>query len=375
MVSAGCSTASKPVNSGNRGAVTHSSVTNPAPIPVDVFEAKPSTAASGDLLIPASLSVEDTAVVLAQRDGTIIQLRVQEGARVAKGAMLAQFGDEDQQSRLRQAELEVSRLKVEEQQYQALIKINQNELNRELQLAKDGLSSQSDVERARYKLEQSTREHEKTQLATQNAQAKLEAVKIDIEKNTVRAPISGIVTRRYVNLGTSVARNDKLFEVAQLSPLQVKFQVPQTEMGQLRPGSIVSLSLANSHQIIARARIRRTDPVADAGSNTLGHLADVVGRTNLIPGLSVNVHIPRSIIGSTIWVPRAAFPPGADLRTGAVSTLLVVEGDKCAERVVEIGTVDGDQVEIHSGLTIGDHVILAPPAGLKAGDTVAVRQT
>src|SRR5438552_339790 len=65
-----------------------------SPVVVHVFDVQPSPHLPvGDLLIPAALSVEDTAVVLAEREGRIVNLRGQEGGRVAKGDVLAQFND------------------------------------------------------------------------------------------------------------------------------------------------------------------------------------------------------------------------------------------------------------------------------------------
>ena len=107
------------------------------PIVVSVFEAQPTVnSSSGELLIPAAISVDQTAIVLAEREGRIINLRGQEASRVSKGEILAQFNEDDQRSQLRQAEIEVSRLIVEEQQYDSLVKLNRNELDRELLLAK-----------------------------------------------------------------------------------------------------------------------------------------------------------------------------------------------------------------------------------------------
>jgi len=79
-------------------------------------------------------------------------------------------------------------------------------------------------------------------------------------------------------------------------PLEVKFQLPQTEKERLSPGRIVNLSRVDSDFLIARARIRRIDSVADATSNTLGYLADIVGGSGLMPGLAVNVHLKFLLI-------------------------------------------------------------------------------
>src|SRR4051812_49287664 len=314
---AGCTAGSRTRDLNSRSSYTDNSSTSARTV-VHVFDAEPSPSATGgELLIPASLSVEDTAVVLAERDGRIITLRGQEGARVNKGDVLAVFNDDDERSQLRQAEIEVSRLKVEEQQYDSLVKLNRSELDRELLLAKDGISSKSDVERAQYKLDQSTHEYEKSRLATESAQARIETVRIELAKSTVRAPITGIITRRYVTLGTNVARNDKLFEVSTLAPLEVKFQLPQTERERLSPGQLINLSAVSNETTIATARIRRVDAVADPTSNTLGYLADITGGARLMPGLAVNVHLPRPAHSLAFWVPRAAFPASATLAGGA----------------------------------------------------------
>jgi len=346
-----------------------------APVVVNVFDAQPSAnSSSGDLLIPAAISVEQTAVVLAEREGRIINLPGQEADHVTKGGILAQFNEDDQRSQLRQAEIEVHRLSVEEQQYDALVKLNRSELDRELLLAKQGLSSSADVDRAKYKHDQSLHEYKKTTLATEGARARVEAAKLELQKSTVRAPITGIITRRYVALGTNVARNDKLFEISKLAPLQVKFQLPQTEKIVPTRGQIVRLSAVNNSQPIATARIRRIDPIADATINTFGYLADVISGPGLMPGVAVNVHLPRPPNVGSFWIPRAAFQPTADLQNGSSMTLFVVEGDKASSRVVLVSGFEGDQVEVVSGLVKDDRIVLAPPAGLKDGDVVQLNR-
>lgn len=320
-------------------------------------------------MIPAVTSVEDTVSVLAGRDGTIIDFKAQEGARVAKGAPLVRFDDDAQKEQIRQAELDVSRLKIEEAQYDALIKVNRSEFERETQLIKSGATSQRDVERAEYRLLASTNEYEKTRIATQTAQARLKAARIEMEKTIVSAPVDGIITRRFVTLGTGVAKNERLFEIAGSGKLQIRFQLPQTE-GQLSSGSIVAISPVNGNQTIARARIRRAESSATGG--TLEYLADVIGG-RLTPGAAVNVRVPRPAVASTMWVPRVAFRTESDLRNGAIVPVMVVEDGRCAERLVGVSALNGDHVEIVSGLMIGERVILAPPPTMRAGDAVEVR--
>jgi RND family efflux transporter MFP subunit len=371
---AGCTAGSKTLPPDNRANANSS--TNRVAFTVHVFNAQPTASTGGgDQLIPAALSVEGTAVVLAERAGRIVNLSGSEGARIRKAEILARFEDEDQRTQLREAEIEVSRLKVEEQQYEALLKLRRSELEREQTLAKEGVSSKVNVEQAEYKLEQANHESEKAKLASANGLAKLRAAQIEVEKSTVRAPIAGVIIHRYATLGSSVAQNDKLFEVSKLAPLQLKFQLPQNENRKLHPGEIINLSAVDSDQIIARARIRRMDPVADSTSNTFGYLADVIGGSGLMPGLAVNVHLARGSNAISFWIPRAAFPAGTDLRANSTATLLIADGTKAGARLVLIHAIEGDQVEVVSGLSPNDSVILTPPAELKDQDPIEISAT
>jgi RND family efflux transporter MFP subunit len=366
---AGCTAGSKTLPAENRA----NSPGSPAPFKVHVFNAQPSTSANGgDRLIPAALSVEGTAIVLAERAGHIVSLNGSEGMRINKGQVIARFDDEDQRTQVRELEIEVSRLKVEEQQYEAQVKLRNSELTREQSLAKEGVSSKADVEQAEYRLEQANHEYEKAKLVSANALVKVKAAQIEIEKSTVRAPISGVVIHRYAALGSNVAQNDKLFEVSKLSPLELKFQMPQNANRKLNPGEIVNLSAVGSDAIIARARIRRANPVADATSNTFGYVADVIIGSGLMPGLAVNVHLSRADYEVSFWIPRAVFPADADLQRSSSATLFVANGSRAGVRTVLINSIEGDQVEIVSGLSTNDNVILSPPAGLKDQDPIEI---
>jgi membrane fusion protein (multidrug efflux system) len=368
----GCSVESKTVKLGEAAATNSSPSPAPRrPLAVEVFEIKPHGAAS-DQLIPAVISVEGTATVLARRDGIINWLGGQEGTRVTQGEVIIRLDDDEARANLRQAELEVNRIQVEEKQYEAMIKVNQSELDRQVALAKDGVVSRSGVDHAQYKFEVSQQELEKTRFATQSARGRVETAKLELEKASVRATITGLIAHRYVKLGTGVVRGDKLFEVSQLEPLEVRFQITQGERPPLALGNIVNLSLAESGRVVAKARVRRVDPVVDAVSNSLGYLADVIEGAGLLPGSAVYVRIPPAASGSALRIPRAAFPATAELRFGASASLFVLEGEKCAVRTVWVTLIESDQVEISYGLAIGDRVIIAPPAELKAGDVVEV---
>jgi len=371
-ICAGCNGGGQTITSG--GFVASGSETkagNSEPMAVNVFEVR--AQAKEDRVIPAVLSTEFTALVLAPRDGALVQLFGEEGASVKKGEPLARLNDDDLRSQLAQAELNVSRLLVEERQFESTVKVNQAELEQEAALLKDGLISGRQFDRSKYALEGAAQELEKGRLATRTARSRVEDARAEVEKCIIRAPISGVITHRYANRGTSLIRNDKLFEIARLDSLEVRFQWPQSEQEQFAPGRSLNLSLAGSDRIVAQARIRRKEPTIDALSNTRGYLADVIGGAGFALGQAVSVRLPQAGGAASFWIPRTAFPGGVNLRPGTPNVIFVLAGKHAKGQVVWVNDSRGDQVEITSGLAAGDRVILSPPAELKAGDLIQAR--
>ena len=363
---------------GSRNSEAVSAKTAPAPaagsgIPtVETLLVKPITE-STEQLIPGVVATDNTAVALAQIDGIVIELKADEGSRVEKDQIIARINDQNLRLQLRQAEIEAERLTIEARQYEEMIKVNRAELEQDQALLESGLASSRQVNRSQYRVNVAVKELEREQLAVRVAQSKVEAARLELQKAIVRAPLAGVVTRRYARLGAGVTKDLKLFEVAQLSPLEVRFQMPSSDAFSLRPGSSVVVTQADGDRVLASAKVRRIDPIADAASNTLTFVADLPISAALIPGVAVNVKVPGGRHGVTYRIPRTAFLSTSDLRDGLATTVFVVESGRCAVRSVLINEVLSDQVEIGSGLKDGDRVILSPQTNLKAGEAVNVK--
>jgi len=142
----------------------------------------------------------------------------------------------------------------------------------------------------------------------------------------------------------------------------------------LRPGLTLTAEIVTERKSILNLILEPFRKlVSERASVKRGYLADVPGGARLVPGMAVNVHLPSATATSTCSVPRVAFPAAAELRRGAVSTLFVLDHDRMTARPVLVEAIEGDQVEVSSGLTVGDRVILAPPAELKTGAFVRAK--
>jgi hypothetical protein len=89
--------------------------------------------------------------------------------------------------------------------------------------------------------------------------------------------------------------------------------------------------------------------------------------------MTVYVHLSRTGDDNvSFWLPLTAFPVGAALRNGGSTSVFVVKGEKVTSCMVVVRVIEGDQVAVEAGLMKDDRVVLAPPAGLRDGDRVAV---
>jgi membrane fusion protein (multidrug efflux system) len=131
-----------------------------------------------------------------------------------------------------------------------------------------------------------------------NAKQNEHSLELELEKTQITAPFNGIVARRYVRAGQSVAKNDRLFWVTAVAPLRIRVTLPEKFLGHLKPGTAISVSPADdlSRDRHYRAKIIQVSPVVDPSSDTIEILAELYGETSgLRPGMRANVHVPDVI--------------------------------------------------------------------------------
>jgi RND family efflux transporter MFP subunit len=315
------------------------------------------------------ISADTVVIVLARRDGTLIQLDADEGARVEKGQALAQLDDGDSRFVLEQAQLEWKRTQVEWRQANAAVRANRLEYDRQLALFKHGLVSRRDVDQAKYRLESARRDAEKVQVAAEIADAR---VRSEDERTNIRAPLAGIVSRRYARLGNSIQRGDKLFEVTQPGPLRIRFELSQTSSRSVAIGAVVEILDSSNGRALGAARIHTAIDV-DPARHARTYWGDVIGGAELTAGMAVTIRLPGGIGEANTTIPRAAFAADAKLTEGESATIYVVMADgTCRPRTVRVGVVVDDRVQVSSGITSGDRIVLAPPAELRPGISIDV---
>lgn len=283
------------------------------------------------------LEAERQVSVLARTTGLLEELAAEEGDQVRQGQVMIRLNKDELSLNLRQAE-------------QAFADASTN-YDRIKTLYERSMVSQSEYDTAHLRLD--------------NAKISLEEAQLNLAYADVTAPIAGVVTQRLVEVGDLVRGNQEVFVVADLHPLLVKIFAPEQRMYQLHPGQEATIAVEALPDTSFSGRIRMISPEVDPASGTVKVTLEVASAGVLKPGMFATVRIITEQRPQTLIVPKKALILETD-----EDDVFLIEADKVRRVSVELGFVEGDQVEIVSGLKEGDQVVTIGHEGLKDGAAV-----
>ena len=273
-------------------AVTTAEAASPAPNAPAKTAAVP---AAGEFLASGPIIVEDQVDVAAQRDGVVARVLAEPGTIVKKGQLLAALDDRQITSDLEAARAKTRSTEDDLRNWEAEAKVLDSDYARAEKMWEAQIIPKEQLEHARYKAESDQWDVKRVSELLTNARHAEHSLELELEKTQITAPFNGIVARRYVRMGQSVARNDRLFWVTAVAPLRIRVTLPEKFMGRIKAGALVGLTPAeggdSSHRY--RARVIQVSPVVDPASDTIEILAELSGDTSgLRPGMRADVHLP-----------------------------------------------------------------------------------
>jgi len=251
----------------------------------------PAQAKTETLEILSVLSVEQEVDVLAQRRGVVTQLFSDQGAEVQKGAELARLDDRESLAQLDRARAELQVAQNNVKYNEAEVKAREAAHRRAQEMREAGLNSDADLEEAEFRAQGARFDLESWRSVVKRNQADVHMLELELEKTRIRAPFHGVVVSRSIRLGQDVLADEKCFRLSQLSPLLVRFLVPESSARRPQRGDPVELVLVADSQRSYSARIAKVSPVVDAASGSYDVTAQLTGPDlrALRPGMSVRV--------------------------------------------------------------------------------------
>ena len=278
--------------------------------------------------------------VIAKVEGVVEEILFEEGDDVAEGQILAR--------------LDGDRLRLELNESRARLNKMRRDFERNQELREKGLLSEGDFEKLRFDVEA--------------LEASFNLASLELDYTQIRAPIDGVVSERYIKIGTTIRVGDPAFRVTSFDPLVAYMHVPEREYRQIRAGQPVGIEIdALAGQRIV-AEVTRISPVVDPQTGTFKIPIEIRDEERRIkPGMFGRVSIVYDVHENVLQIPRSAV-----IEDRGNETVFVVEDGEAVRRVVQTGYGSDGMVEIADGLSDEDAVVTVGQVGLKPGAKVKV---
>lgn len=329
--------------------------------PQDVVVAREGDVGAG-ITISGPLEPKEQVTVRAQVGGTMRNLRVDRGSVVSRGQRLATITAAGVQSQAAGAQAQVAAA-------QAGLAVARQRRDAAIKLRAAGAMSEIDMRSAVAQFEAA-----EAQVAAARAQAAGAGEAAGF--TTIEAPISGIVSERFVEDGEAVSPGGQLLTVVNSRTLEMAGQVGVTEAGRVRAGQSVTFALDAFPDEQFTGRVARVDPIADAGTRQVGVYVELPNAGGRIVG--GQFARGRIATGSAATAVRGVLIPATAVQRATPEAtsgrVFVIENGRVAVRDVTLGARDESTglVAALSGVRAGEQLIAVPTSDVKAGTRVAL---
>ena len=287
--------------------------------------------------------------VSADLPGVVDRIQFESGQSVREGDMLAFLDTRQERAQLAAAEAQ-----------RDLARVNFTRM--------EGLLSERVISRA---------EFDRATAEQRQSEARVGEIHAAIDRKTIRAPFSGILGIRKVNLGQYLSGGDAMVTLQSLHPIYVNFGVPQQAMAEVRAGRSVRVTADNLGGVEFGGSITAIDSVVDESTRNVQAQATLANpHGKLRPGMFVQAEVVLGATSAVVSLPASAisYAPYGD--SVFVVTDLKDQGGKTyrgvRQQFVKLGGSRGDQIAVVSGIKPGDEVVTSGVFKLRNGAAVVV---
>lgn len=336
-----------------------------------------------------SLAADEQTDVAPQVGGRVVSVNVDLGSYVQRGALIARLDDSDARLRLEQTQAQLAQAQSSIRQAEeriglrsgqrfdplivaevgasrAALDLAEKQLRRYEKLIESGDVSRSSYDQQKAQRDQLRQQYEaslaqaqQSYAAVQTARAAAQSVAVQVEQArkairdvNVVAPISGFVSDRPADIGEYLSTSSKVATIVRTNPMRVRIDIPEQSIGTVQAGQGVSVVVSAYPDRSFNGRIARISPNLSAASRTLTVEAEVENSGGLLkPGQFASVRILQPDSDPAVLVPTRAV-----LTDSNASRVFVVKDGRVQERLVQLGQVEGELVEIKNGVA-ADEVV------------------
>ncbi|MBB3120447.1 efflux RND transporter periplasmic adaptor subunit [Pseudoduganella violacea] len=306
------------------------------------------------LPLSGSLVPVSQATIKAKVSGQVHESAPREGMAVSAGQVLTRIDQADPQARLKQQQAQLDEAQAR------LALAQKNEGNSQALLRQQYISQNS--------YDSTANAVELARANVKAAAAQVELARIALNDSTIRAPFSGIISKRHVQAGEKVAPDMPVYTIVNLAELVLEAQVPSTEIPRVKVGQDVQFQVDGFQRRPFHGKVARINPTTEAGSRAMLVYVSVANADGALRG-------GMFAKGSIVTEKSAVMPlvPLAALRKHeGKDVVFKVEQNKVVAQPVAIGLRSEDEgyAEVTGGLEQGSQVIVAKLENVKPGDKV-----
>jgi len=315
------------------------------------------TTASEDVTLPGNIQAFTDAAIFARTSGYLKRRLADIGSHVHSGQVLAEIDTPETDQQLLQARADLATAQANE-------RLAKTTADRYEDLIKSDSVSHQDYDNA-------IGAYEAKKAAVQSSEANVKRLEELQRFKTIYAPFDGVITARNTDIGALIASGDsakELFHIASMDRVRIYVNVPQMYSRAAQPGLPVDVEIRELPGRHFNGKIARTAQTIDPSSRTLLVEIDMDNPTGeLMPGSYAEVHLKLPAVATALRLPvNTLIFRSEGLRVA------VVKNDRVHLQPVTMGRDFGTSVEVLSGITADDRVVVNPPDSLEEGQAVQI---
>ncbi len=339
------------------------------------------------------------ATVSSKVTGKVIEIYVEEGQNVRQGQVLARLDDSQMRAQLAFAEAQLSASRKSFAEDQARLREAELNLGRRQRLLKEGVVGSAEVDTVQSEVESLKARIAYTQEQVLVAQAQVNLRKTDLDDMVVRAPFSGVAISKDAQPGEMISpvsagggfTRTGIGTIVDMSSLEIEVDVNESFINRVRPAQKVVAVLDAYPDWQIPAHVITTVPSADRQKATVrvrigfdSLSGPATGKAaaksappdpRILPDMGVKVSFLKEeqAVETAAPVARVTVPKAAVRSVDGRTIVFVIKDDRVERRAIRAGTENGGKVEVLSGLSAGERVVIEGPDTLVDGERIKIQ--
>jgi RND family efflux transporter MFP subunit len=349
-----------------------------------VTERSASSAPGAVLDASGYVTARRRATVSSKITGKVIGVYVEEGMAVKRGQVLARLDDSMAQATLSLARAQLEAARRSAMEDEARLREARLTLDRRNALFRDGVIGRAEVDAAVAQVDALEARIAVAREQVQVAERQVQLRETELADTIVRAPFDGVAITKDAQPGEMISpvsagggfTRTGICTIVDMSSLEIEVDVNESYINRVRSGQTVTAVLDAYPDWRIPAHVITTVPTADRQKATVQvRIGFDALDPRILPDMGVKVSFLEDApaVDATAGRSRLVVPRTAVRRVEDRDVVYVLRGDHVERRAVTLGAAEGDLVEVRSGLTAGERVVIDAPEDLADGARVMSR--